>query len=189
MIVPAEKQDAREVIALMFEAIGSEIARNLTGTDDDGEAIAALEELYREEGNRVSYQNCIVDKRDGKVAGMLLCYSGDEAAELDKPLLRRIREETGRENPHIQTEAEKGDYYLDSLAVGSGYRGQGIATELIAEFERRTGDKGYSRASLIVEPDNAGAYALYSRLGYRESGELRVAGKTFLRMTKEITSS
>lgn len=183
MITAAEKQDAKQVIALMFEAIGSKIARNLTGTDSDEQAIADLEQLYREEGNRISWTNVLVDKRDGEVAGMLLCYSGDEAEQLDQPLTNRIRMKTGRQHV-IEQEAQAGDYYLDSLAVSQAYRGQGIATGLIAAFEQKAGEMGFSRTSLIVEPDNAGAFALYAKLGYRTDGEQTVAGKRFLRMIK-----
>ncbi|QAY66724.1 GNAT family N-acetyltransferase [Paenibacillus protaetiae] len=186
MIVQAEKKDAKAVIALMYEAIGSAIARSLTGAEHDDEALAALEQLFAEEGNRISYRHVLVDKREGQIAGMLLSYSGDEAAELDKPLAERAMRRTGAKEYAITQEAAEGDYYLDAIAVDAAYRGQGIASALIAAFENKAALLGYSRATLIVEPDNAKARALYTRLGYKPEGEIVVSGKRFGRMVKFV---
>ncbi|MBH1935648.1 GNAT family N-acetyltransferase [Streptomyces sp. AV19] len=53
-----------------------------------------------------------------------------------------------------------------ALEVGPEHRRQGLATALMARLARQALDEGASAAYLQVERDNAGADALYGRLGF-----------------------
>jgi ribosomal protein S18 acetylase RimI-like enzyme len=57
--------------------------------------------------------------------------------------------------------------WVNRLAVDPGYRGRGIATALLDGLERRLAAKGCPKVNLLVEPGNAGAAALYAKLGYQ----------------------
>ena len=61
--------------------------------------------------------------------------------------------------------------YLKLIAVNSAARSSGIGAALLAEFERRTADKG-RLWTLLVSDFNARAKAFYERHGYREAGRL-----------------
>ena len=56
--------------------------------------------------------------------------------------------------------------WLYALAVLKAYRGSGIATELIAEAERRLSALGCTKVNLQVRATNTGVVRLYERLGY-----------------------
>ncbi|MCA0757450.1 GNAT family N-acetyltransferase [Paenibacillus sp. N4] len=189
MIEPASKEDVKEVLPLLLSAIGY-IAFSLAGTDNEEEAARVLAEFYAREDNRLSYRHVLVYRKEGTVAGMLLSYPGDGAAELDAPLAARPgREGDTYAGSGITVEAEAGEYYLDAIAVEERYRKQGIAKALIAAFERRGRLEGYDTVSLIVEQDNKSAYSIYSKLGYVEYGFLDIRGCRYLRMKKRVDES
>lgn len=185
MIRSARPQDAEQVIPLLHSAIGR-IANTLAGKENDEEALAVIQDYFRQPGNRLSYEQVIVDEREGKVAGMLLSYSGDRANELDEPLLERIRQNSGDRNRTIEAETELGEYYLDSLAVGEDYQGQGIAKALMSAFEERAAGQGFDKVTLLVEQENERAYALYVKMGYHVDGIRHLSGYEFRRMVKRV---
>ncbi|WP_042164267.1 GNAT family N-acetyltransferase [Paenibacillus gorillae] len=186
MIQAARKEDGPEVMALMHTAIGS-IACSLAGVDGEEEAMGILASFYEEEGNRISYRNVIVDKREDKVAGILISYGGDDAEALDRPFIERIERVTGRTGYTITQETRPGEYYLDSIAVHEDFQGQGIAKALMAAFEVKAAEEGYDRVTLIVEEYNDRAHALYVKMGYTEDGVLEVSGHLYKRMVKQIS--
>ena len=64
-----------------------------------------------------------------------------------------------------------GEPIIEYLCIDSGFRSQGLGTELITFFE----DKIFPSADnfyMLVSDINPRARALYERLGYREVGEL-----------------
>lgn len=187
MYRPAKKEDAAAVARLMFAAIGS-IAHTLAGTDRDDEAIAVLEQFFRQEGNRVSYENVIVGEEEGRVIAFMLAYHGSEASRLDKPLLDRL-EAKGADKPSFQREARLDEYYLDSLAVDPHDQGRGIGTELLRLFERQAAERGHRKMMLLVDRNNPSAKKLYDRMGYVADGTTTVSGHLFDRMIKQMPAS
>ncbi|QHT63070.1 GNAT family N-acetyltransferase [Paenibacillus lycopersici] len=181
----AAADDAPEVIPLLMEAIGS-IAYLLTGASDDADAAERLSDFFKQPGNRISCEHVIVDERDGRIAGMIVAYPGDDAHLLDEPYLARMRRDFGEAEREIVREAMDGELYLDALAVGEAYRGQGIAKALMAAAEQRARELGFGRTALIVESYNDRAYGIYARSGYVEAGMLRIGGSDYRRMTKEL---
>lgn len=61
---------------------------------------------------------------------------------------------------------------LEDLLVREEFRGLGLGTRLITQAENLCRQRGVAQVGLGVNSaDNPRAYALYGRLGYRESGE------------------
>ncbi|MHA7964513.1 GNAT family N-acetyltransferase [Paenibacillus sp. CAU 1782] len=186
VICEAHPQDAGELLPLLLSAIGS-IAYTLSGSRNQKETEEVLRDWIARENNRLSYSNILVDRRDGEIAGMLVCYSGSDAARLDEPIKKRLAELYGAQAAEeLVAECSPGDYYLDTVAVAEGYRGQGVAKGLLAAFESRGKLSGCSRLSLIVEPYNEKATSLYRGLGYREDGKLPVSGTMYTIMVKPL---
>jgi ribosomal protein S18 acetylase RimI-like enzyme len=78
---------------------------------------------------------------------------------------------------------------LYSLAVAPSARGQGVASALVAALEAAAKKRGCGEVRLEVASRNAGAIALYQRLGYREFGrraDYYDDGDTALRMCKAV---
>ena len=70
-----------------------------------------------------------------------------------------------------------------TLDVSPGHRRRGLGRKLMEHALRAIRAKGYRRASLDVDRDNAPAIALYRSLGFRVEREFRENRKDRLRMT------
>ena len=58
--------------------------------------------------------------------------------------------------------------WVNRLATRPGRRGQGHASAVLAELERRLGAKGCRKVNLLIEPDNERVTGFYRRHGYTE---------------------
>ena len=63
-----------------------------------------------------------------------------------------------------------GSMFLNSLAVGDGYRGSGIGARLLGWAEGRAAEAGFERLSLHVWADNISAMNFYRLRGFIEIG-------------------
>ncbi|MED3654953.1 GNAT family N-acetyltransferase [Heyndrickxia sporothermodurans] len=181
----AMKSDAKEAADYIHLAI-HDIAEALTGEKETEKIREVLSELFRQENNRLSYQNSIVAEIDGKVAGILIAYSGDDAVELDKPILERLKRIGKSHVEPFDNEADKGDYYIDTVSVVPDFQGRGIGTFLIQSVEQVAKDKGFTRVSLNVAEDNPGAKRLYEKLGYMKEKNIMINGHEFDYMVKSV---
>jgi ribosomal protein S18 acetylase RimI-like enzyme len=121
-------------------------------------------ELLKSETANFSYRNTLVACQDGEIAGMLLAYRLPSSEDNDEDLLdfpEFVR-------PLIELEqcvAES--FYINMLATYPGFRGQGIASALMAEADRLALAAQCDLISVSVFVDNPGALELYRRLGYQ----------------------
>ena len=67
-----------------------------------------------------------------------------------------------------------------SSSFSPGYRGQGIATQLLKHLIDT--DK-HAKWSLNCDYDNEGAFKLYSKLGFKENGDIDLYGHQYHHMT------
>src|SRR5215472_13628291 len=58
--------------------------------------------------------------------------------------------------------------WVNRLATRPGRRGQGHASAVLAELERRLGAKGCRKVNLLIEPDNQPVTGFYRGRGYTE---------------------
>ena len=58
--------------------------------------------------------------------------------------------------------------WVNRLATRPGQRGQGYATALLAELERRLAAKGCRKVNLLIEADNQPVTSFYEQNGYSE---------------------
>lgn len=121
-----------------------------------------------------SYCNALVAEIDGNAVGAIVGYDGARLYELRAPLQTLIVEKTGR-LLDIEDETSVGEFYIDSLAVLSQYRGCGIGRKLLCAMRERAFEAGFSRVGLLVDVENPDAEALYTSLGFE-----RINPTTFL---------
>ncbi|PLT29619.1 GNAT family N-acetyltransferase [Peribacillus deserti] len=176
LIRPAHKKESHLAAILIKEAI-KDIAEALTGEKEHSNIVKDLENFYLQEGNRLSYHNCLAAEINGKTAGVLVHYHGSEAAKLDEPISDHLRKK-GRA-AHIDKEAKETDFYIDTISVNSRYQGRGAGTELIQASLRAAVNYGYAAVSLNVEKENQQAYKLYSRLGFKIEDEVIINGHVY----------
>jgi ribosomal protein S18 acetylase RimI-like enzyme len=128
----AMKKDAKKAVELIHIAI-TDIAEQLTGETKKDKIRETLAQFFREENNRLSFQNMMVADVLGEVAGIILIYPGEEAARLDEPILKKLRRKRSDEEILFDKEANEQDFYIDTLCVDDRFRGYGIGTILIKE--------------------------------------------------------
>lgn len=94
-------------------------------------------------------------------------YAGEDSARLDAPLQRRL--DALGSKTIIVSEGEASEWYLDTLAVSSQRRAQGIGTQFLRWLQGQAGARNLP-LGLLVEEGNP-ARQLYERLGFEASGE------------------
>jgi ribosomal protein S18 acetylase RimI-like enzyme len=57
--------------------------------------------------------------------------------------------------------------YVEALEVRDGRRRRGIASALLARLAGLAAQEGFSRLTVMVEPDNEPAVAFFNRIGFR----------------------
>ena len=83
------------------------------------------------------------------------------------PLERQIGTIQLVRNHHDPDLTNAHSVYLQALDVRDAYRGHGVGTALIRALESQAKLMGFPRVTLMVEPDNAPALALYKKLGFQ----------------------
>lgn len=175
--------DAAEAAALIHEAIG-DIAEVLTGEKTEERIQEVLQGFFRQNVNRLSFNNCVAAVETDEICGIVVAYHGNEAKELDRPIIERLRKMWGNPELTVEKEAEPEDYYIDTLCVKREYRGKGFGSMLVEAGEQLAKRKGYTRVSLNVEEDNTGARRLYEKLGYELQKVITINGHGYDYMVK-----
>ena len=172
---PAAPADAPFAAPLIQEAYGP-LGLALTAQADEAGAVRVLEDWFRGPQHRLGYGVTLLALGEtGTPLGLLLRYSGDDAARLEEPLREYLR--GLGQAADFPTEARRGELYLDALAVTPAARGRGVGLALLHEAQREAVRLGLSGAALLVEPHNP-AQRLYGRAGFVLRGELLLPGHT-----------
>ncbi|WP_028551392.1 GNAT family N-acetyltransferase [Paenibacillus sp. UNC451MF] len=185
MIRLAQPADAPAAVKLIYQAI-KDIGFQLTGAETEQEVLERLTRFFQTEGNRFSYTNLLVKVVDSEVAGMILCYHGSQAEEIDSPILEQLRLIKKDPGLTLDKEADDDEYYIDALAVFPEWGGRGFGTELIHAAEEHGRQLGYDKIALNVEQYNEKACALYKKLGYAADKETEINKHTYFHMIKKL---
>jgi ribosomal protein S18 acetylase RimI-like enzyme len=184
----ALRKDANQAAELIYLAI-DDIAERLTGQTKPENIRKTLSTFFREENNRLSYQNTIVADINGEVAGLVITYPGEDSLKLDEPFLNILKRNKRNQNISFDKEADEGDYYIDTLCVSPKFQGFGIGTLLIKEAEKLALTNGHQRISINVAQDNPLAKKLYKKLGYMEEKNIQINGHDYEYLLKELMES
>ncbi len=167
----------------------------------DDKTLRTLAEVCKADDVLYSYRNAILaclsadttiagkTYAQGTPVGLCLAYDGKDYHEMRLRTFSRLSEMVGTETAEMEDETESGEYYIDSLAVDANFRHQGFARRLIhAQMERGkslserlpTDAPGRIKAAtLLVDPDNTGAQALYRDCGFAHQRDVYAFGQTF----------
>ncbi|MDR0270189.1 GNAT family N-acetyltransferase [Paenibacillus sp.] len=181
----ARSEDAKQAARLLYDAL-HDVAHQLTGEESEQDAVRVLEQYFAVETGRLSHKQAIVKEVDGEVAGVVIVYGGDEVAELDQPILERLRAMKNDPGLKLDKESDEDEYYIDTLSVSPKFSGQGIGTKLIQAAEVRAKERGYKKNAMAVVTDNSRAYSLYLHLGYEVDKEIMINGHVYYHMVKHL---
>jgi ribosomal protein S18 acetylase RimI-like enzyme len=165
-IRPATRRDATDLVAFVDMAgeglpshFWSQLAEPGQGPFEVGRNRA-----LRSEG-AFAWKNAWIAEVDGAPAGSLVCYRIDDPVDLSNI---ESMGQLARDLTLLEAEAP-GYFYVNVLATYPEYRGQGVASALLAHADalgRAAGTKGMA---IIVASENEGARRLYEHAGYREA--------------------
>ncbi|WP_410768557.1 GNAT family N-acetyltransferase [Fontibacillus sp. BL9] len=185
MIRPARKEDRAKAAVLMVDAIHN-IANALTGESDKTKVLGQLEKFFCEEGNRLSYRNCLVKTVGEQPVGIVVAYHGKDARALNAPILKHLKNSNGGVAETLDIEADHTDYYIDTVSVSAEFGGRGFGTELLQAAIRQAMEQGYPTVSLNVKEDNVKARKLYERLGFVRKKDIVIHHHTYAYMVKSL---
>lgn len=171
--VPADSQDSASLIHVTMGLL----ANYLFGVDDPAAAIRIIGRLFALPRNRFSHQFTDVIERENTVIGILISYPGRIMDHLGLSMgmqLWRIYGAVGfirfarRSLPlAFSREADRDEYFVNTLAVSPDYQGQGIGSHLLSYVENKARMILCKKCSLSVAVSNLRARYLYERLGYQ----------------------
>jgi ribosomal protein S18 acetylase RimI-like enzyme len=125
-------------------------------------------------------------KRIGKPPGPML---DDYIRLIDEGAVSVLEAPDGTIAALIVLLAKSDHLLLDNVAVRPDHQGQGIGRRLIAFAESQARRLGYGELRLYTHERMTANIALYTRLGFRETGRGREAGYDRVFMTKRLDSS
>lgn len=160
---------ASHIASLIMEAMNPECCQNFAGP---GHTLVdfhrMMTHLVEMEDSQYSYRNTLVAlTSSGILAGVCVAYDGGELRQLRRRFIEAAQEAFGLDYSGMADETEEGEFYVDSLAVSSNYRGKGIATELLRATIEKGIQRGIPTIGLLVDKGNPRAEELYSRVGFQ----------------------
>ena len=143
-----------------------------------------LIEICRMDDTLYSYLNTRIAEVDGNRVGALVAYDGARYASLRAKTFGLVQQTSGMDLSRNAMETVPGEFYLDSMAVLSDYRGLGIGKMLISDRMDYALRNGFQKATLLVDKDKPRLQQYYESLGFVFSEEMFVFGSRYNKLEK-----
>lgn len=160
---------ASHIASLIMEAMGPDCCQNFAGNQytlaDFHNLMTRLVEM---EDSQYSYRNTLCAMTSsGILVGVCVSYDGGQLHALRSRFINAAYRAFGQDYSSMAEETQAGEFYIDSLAVSSKYRGKGIATMLLKAAVERAQQQGHAVCGLLVDKANLGAEAFYTKFGFQ----------------------
>lgn len=168
-IEKATPDQASHIASLIMEAMNADCCQNLAGPQHTlVDFHQMMAELVAMEDSQYSYRHTLVAiTSSGILAGICVAYDGGKLRQLRRRFVEAAIRKFGIDYSGMADETCEGEFYIDSLAVSSNFRGKGIATQLLQAAIARGKEQNIPAVGLLVDKGNPRAEALYSRLGFQ----------------------
>ena len=182
-IRPARPEDAEAAVPLIYSS-GPAAFDYVFSHETRLAATGYLRRALEHPNGEFGYRNHVVVELDGQVVGAGAAYSGREAQSFMFTALRQIFGWYGlvsgvlvsRRGLQVErvVQAPKGDmHYITQLGVSPELRGHGIGRKLVDYLIELGRAKSRTLAALDVSVENPRAQALYERIGFTVTRELK----------------
>ncbi|MDD7462859.1 MAG: GNAT family N-acetyltransferase [Prevotellaceae bacterium] len=189
-ITTAKPTQASQIAKLIMEAMNHECCQYFAGEHHTlADFHRVLTELVRADNSQYSYRNALVAlTADEKVAGVCVSYDGACLIELRKAFLKACKENFNQDFSDMPEETSAGELYIDSIAVDEGYRGQGLAKQLLQATIDKARDMNINSVGLLVDKGNPQAEQLYHAVGFRYENDNMWGGHPMKHLVYTIAS-
>jgi DNA-3-methyladenine glycosylase I len=167
-IKAAKKDQSASIARLIMMAMTDDCCLHFCGVGyglDD--FYRMMTSLVEREDSQYSYKNTLVAMDDEKVVGVAVSYDGARLNELRQAFIEAAKEQIGKDHSGMDDETQAGELYLDSLAILSEYRRQGIARKLLRATKEKADQMGLPCLGLLVDKGNPAGESLYASVGFR----------------------
>ena len=167
-IKAAKKDQSASIARLIMMAMTDDCCLHFCGVGyglDD--FYRMMTSLVEREDSQYSYKNTLVAMDDEKVVGVAVIYDGARLNELRQAFIEAAKEQIGKDHSGMDDETQAGELYLDSLAILSEYRRQGIARKLLRATKEKADQMGLPCLGLLVDKGNPAGESLYASVGFR----------------------
>lgn len=160
---------ASHIASLIMEAMNTDCCQNFAGPHHTlVDFHQMMERLVKMKDSQYSYLNTLVaSNSEGIITGILVAYDGARLKELRRQFIKEAIVSFGIDYSAMDAETEAGEFYLDSLAVSSSFRGKGIAKQLLAAAIEKARELGIPKVGLLVDKGNPRAEKLYASIGFK----------------------
>ena len=131
-----------------------------------------------------SYLNTCIAEVDGKPVGALVAYDGARYATLRAKTFGLVKQTSGMDLSHNAMETGPGEFYLDSMAILSDYRGIGIGKMLMRDRMDYALRNGFQKITLLVDKDKSRLQRYYESEGFAFGEEMFVFGAWYNKLVK-----
>ncbi len=164
---------ASHIASLIMAAMSPECCQNLAGPQHTlADFHSLLTKLVEMEDSQYSYRNTLCAMTSsGILVGICVVYDGRDLRKLRRRFIDEAIRSLGIDYSGMDDETEEGEFYIDSLAVSSKYRGKGIAKQLLQAASQRAYELGIPLVGLLVDKGNPRAEALYAKVGFQYAND------------------
>lgn len=141
-----------------------------------------LIEICRMDDTLYSYRNTRIAETDGECVGALVAYDGARYAALREKTFGLVRQTSGMDLSQNAMETGPGEFYLDSMAILSYFRGVGIGKMLMRDRMDFAFRDGFQRVTLLVDKDKPHLQKYYESEGFAFSEEVFVFGSWYRKL-------
>lgn len=174
-IRPAQPADAEVGAVLLYSAYTHTHVTYPLQVEHASEWIERLQHLFRQDGNRFSYQNIQAAVHNSEVVGLVLSFGGRDETRLNTAI-----------GSWLEREAADDEWYIDALAVLKNWGRKGIGTLLLQRAEQQARQHHYPKIALHVAQGNKPALDLYARLQYVVTHQTVLYSRPYVRMVKTL---
>ena len=143
-----------------------------------------LIKICRMDDTLYSYLNTRIAEIDGNPVGALVAYDGACYAKMREKTFGLVQQTSGMDLSHNAMETGTGEFYLDSMAILSDYRGIGIGKLLIRDRVDFAFNNGFQKVTLLVDKDKPRLQQYYESEDFAFSEEMFVFGSWYNKLVK-----
>lgn len=141
-----------------------------------------LMDICRMDDTLYSYLNTRIAEIDGNRVGALVAYDGARYAALRAKTFGLVQQSSGMDLSRNAMETGPGEFYLDSMAVLSDFRGLGIGKTLMRDRMDYALRNDFQKVTLLVDKDKPRLQRYYESDGFAFDEEMFVFGSWYRKL-------